>query len=225
MTETKGVSDFFARSNFDRASSVMVQVSVLMRLLGVESVLEIGPGRGNTGTLLRSFGICYESVDTITTFGEPTYKEEFLRFETTKTYDVVAAFQVFEHSPREKLIEGFQKCTELSKKYVVISLPYSGNYMSFSFRAKLCDTNRIFSGLIDLQKVIRFPVFLPHRRSAWRHDGSGSGSARHQWEVGDRGSLVRDIVDEMSEAGLSCDEVFLNPYYPYHCFFVARVAK
>lgn len=202
----------------------MVQVSLLMRLPHVSEVLEVGPGRGNTGTLLKSFGIQYESVDTVEGFVTPTYVSEFLELALTKKFDAVAAFQVFEHSPRELLIENFRKCAELSKLYVVVSLPYSGNYMSCSFRAKLFDRNRFFSGSFHLQRVVRFPVLFPNRRSTWRYDGKENDSARHQWEVGDRGCSVRDIVSTMTSAGLSCDEVYLNPHYPYHCFFVARVA-
>lgn len=223
--EIKKVSDFFERDNFDRASSLMLQVSVLMRLSNVSSVLEVGPGRGNTGTLLKSFGIRYESVDTAIHFVEPTYTSQFLKFSTTRRFDAVAAFQVFEHSSREHLIDNFRKCAELSRMHVVVSLPYSGNYLTCSFRAKFFDSNRFASGMLNFQRAIRFPVLFPSRRSSWRRHEKRDDSARHQWEVGDRGSTVRDIVEAMTSAGLICDDIFLNSFYPYHCFFVARVEK
>lgn len=221
--KSKKVSDFFERDDFDRASSVMLQVCVLMSLSNVSSVLEVGPGRGNTATLLKSFGVRYESIDTVTQYVEPTYTSEFLKFSTTKRFDAVAAFQVFEHSPREHLVDNFRKCAELSRMHVVVSLPYSGNYMTCSFRAKLFDPNRYASGMVNFQRVVRFPVFFPIRRSSWRGHEKRDDSARHQWEVGDSGSTVRDIIEAMTLAGLSCDDIFLNSFYPYHCFFVARV--
>jgi hypothetical protein len=222
MSEKK-ISDFFSSVDLSRACSVMVQVATIMRCRGVTSVLEIGPGRGNAGTLLKSFGLEYACVDTSPTYIEPTYVGDFLEFETTKKYDLVAAFQVFEHNPRTLLTQCLEKCASLASKNVVISLPYSGNHLSVSIRAKFFDQNRFVRGSFDLQQVVRFPVLFPQRRSRWRDTAGSRGSLRHQWEVGDRGCKVDEIVDEMSSVGLSCSEVFLNPYYPYHCFFVAGV--
>lgn len=222
MSEKKS-SDFFSRVDLSRASSVMVQVATIMRCQDVSSVLEIGPGRGNTGTLLKSFGIEYACVDTSTTYVEPTYVGDFLDFETTRKYDLVSAFEVFEHNPRTSLTQSLKKCASLASRYVVVSLPYSGNHLSLSIRAKFFDRNRFASGSLDFKKVFRFPVLFPRRRSKWRDTSGIRGSSRHQWEVGDWGCKVNEIVNAMSSVGLSCTEVFLNPYYPHHCFFVARV--
>lgn len=224
MSEKKS-SDFFRSVDLSRACSVMVQIATIMRCQGVTSVLEIGPGRGNTGTLLKSFGLEYACVDTSRTYVEPTYLGDFLEFEAPKKYDLVAAFQVFEHNPRTSLQQYLQKCASLASKHVVMSLPYSGNHISISIRAKFFDQNRFLDGSFDLQKAVRFPVLFPQRRSQWRDTTGSRGSLRHQWEVGDRGCKVDEIVDVMNSVGLSCYEVFLNPYYPYHCFFVAEVNR
>lgn len=50
---------------------------------------------------------------------------------------MVSAFQVLEHNPLFELKDHLIKMKSLSNKYIYISVPYSGRWMSFNFDLNL----------------------------------------------------------------------------------------
>src|SRR5690606_23597685 len=101
-------------------------------------LLEIGPGDDFNGQYFRDVGIHYESMNLPGTTNSKykTRLEDFDVKEVSERFDLVAAFQMLEHSPYEYFYSNVMKMAELSKKYVFISLPFDcyGFELNFGFR-------------------------------------------------------------------------------------------
>jgi len=225
--EPKAVSDFFRqeweRKGFSRAISVMLQTSVVAQTEGVSSVLEIGPGRGNTAALLRSFNLDYHSLDNTSHYGAPTYLAGLEDAVINRTFDAVLAFQVLEHFPLDAFENPIKKMMSYSNKYVIISLPNSTNYISLSMKFRLFEDSRLSRGSGSFQKVFHLPIFDHWRRKKNRDSSRMSGSPRHQWEIGDKGASRSAIARRLLAVGVQDVQIKQSRLNPEVVFFVARL--
>jgi hypothetical protein len=180
----------------------------------VSSVLEFGPGRGSTKTLIEHFGIEHLGVGI-----DPRYpcdiKQTIKDFTSERTFDMVCSFQTLEHNPLETLPEYLAKFRDLSNRYVYISVPYSARWISLLFN-------------INLKKKINFKkIFLWTFRKTKPRDPDVAAYAKqadpyapHWWEVGDKRFSKRDMLRVIQECGLAVVKHFHNPIFPYHLFYL-----
>lgn len=167
-----------------------------------ETLLEIGGGTGCFLALARNSGITTWSADVDVEL-QPTVAASVLQLPFKEgVVDVCVAFQVLEHLPFDSFQRALLELARVSKAGVVISLPDFGNagmVLSFPYVRKL-----IFS--------FRVLPFMPKHR----FDGE------HYWEISKSGFSLKKIMQAFSESGLDCTGSWLNPYNPYHRFFVLK---
>ena len=92
----------------------------------IKTMLEFGTGRNLTKAMVEHYGISHKSVDFDNKKYIPDEVSTIMDFKDNKKYDIVAAFQVLEHNPLNTLEQHLLKMKSLTKKYIYISVPYSG---------------------------------------------------------------------------------------------------
>lgn len=117
----------FHDHRFFEWSSVWMQAKEPICLEDVHSVLEFGTGRNVTKALVEHHGIKHTSVDFNEELFMPDVVETIESYESDEKHDMVCAFQVLEHGPKEELVTRLKKFKRLSNKYVYISVPCSGD--------------------------------------------------------------------------------------------------
>lgn len=220
----KIISDF-KKNRALRTTSILKQAEVILSLNDCNSVLEIGCLRGVLSAILRHFKIDVETIDIEENpfINEPTYLGDFEEIniqEIKKRYDLVCAFQVLEHNSFEKFPYFLNKLKSLSKKYIYISLPYEGAYMSFEILTTIPYLRRIFSLIFQILKFhFPRPIFL---RKNFKQ--SKKPSYFHQFEIGGKIS-IKEIESVANNMGLKTIISEHNKYFPRHYFFLFQIEE
>ncbi len=182
-----------------RFSSYYHQVKSTLELKP-KTVLEVGCGSRAFLSLIKSYGVKAYSLDLDENL-KPTICASILNLPLKdNAVDVVVAFQVLEHLPFDSFQSCLSEMARVSKKAVVISLPDFGNFgitLTIPFVRQL---NFTFSAL----------PFRP------KHKFDGE----HYWEINKSGYPLSKITSVIKKSGLNCSESMLNPYNPYHRFFI-----
>ena len=182
----------------------------------VFSVLEFGSGRNLTKAIVEHFGIRHLSVDVNERFG-PDIVSSIDNFSSEKKFDMVCAFEVLEHSPFEKLEGLLLKMKSFSKRYVYISLPFSGRWATIQLNINLPKLyiRKVFSFSTNrLRKKIK-----PIQQFKQREDKYNP----HWWEVGDKNTPRKTVEKTIEKCDMEIIKCFHNPSFPYHLFFLMKV--
>lgn len=187
-----------------RFTSYYHQVKAVLDLKP-EALIEVGAGTGCFLAIAQHIGITAWSVD-IDEELTPSVSASVLQLPfRDEAVDVCVAFQVLEHLPFDRFQYALGELARVSKKGVVISLPDFGNtglVLTFPYIRKL-----MFS--------FRMLPFMP------RHKFDGE----HYWEINKFGYSLDQVMQIISESGLDCTSSWLNPYNPYHRFFILKKAE
>lgn len=211
----KWTSDFNEKRYFEW-QSIWFQAKEIIHRPDIHSVLEFGSGRNLTKAIIEHFGIRHLSVDVSDRF-YPDIVSSIEEFSTDEKFDIVCAFEVLEHNPFEKFEGLLLKMKSFSKKYVYISLPFSGRWFSIQMNVNLPKvlTRKVFSFSMNrLRKKIK-----PIQEYMLREDKYNP----HWWEVGDKKTPQKRVVQIIEKCGLELIESFHNPTFPYHLFFLLKV--
>lgn len=188
-----------------RFISYFYQADIIKRLKP-DKVLEIGIGNKTTSNYLKQYGIKIDTCDFDKTL-QPDYLADIrdLPFEDN-SYDVVLACEVLEHIPFKDLNKALTELYRVSKKYIVLSIPYSS--AGFEFIISFPFLNRLFKKPF-LNLFIRIPYFF--RKIEF--------SGEHYWEMGRKGYPKRKIKRLLKNHFNIIREIrpILNHY---HHFFV-----
>lgn len=133
-------------------------------------ILEIGVGNRIVSDYLRRIGYGVTTVD-IDPGLEPNYVADVraLPFEDS-SFEVVTAFEVLEHLPWDDFERALLELKRVSRKYVIISLPYRSTAFEFVF--KFPGARTLFQkAFIDL--FLRIPLRF----------GGVKTSGQHYWEI------------------------------------------
>ena len=136
-----------------------------------------------------------------------------MSFPEDKTFDLVCAFQALEHNPPETYVLHLKKMAAASNKYVYISLPYYGRWLSLSLSVNLPKINRNFIKTFTLDR-------LPIKRPIEKYRESKTPYAHHWFEVGDKGFKKKDLIEHAEKAGLKITEMKHSHSFPYHIFIL-----
>jgi ubiquinone/menaquinone biosynthesis C-methylase UbiE len=193
---------FASYESEERFTSYYHQVQAVLRL-DPKLVLEIGVGSGTFTALMKSLNIDTFTID-IDSDLDPSACGSILQLPfRDNSVDVCTAFQVLEHLPFECLRPALMELGRVSRKGVVISLPEFGN--------------TAFVATIPFIRKLRFAGrALTFWYPKHRFDGE------HYWEINKRGFRLRAVTAEMACNGLTLRDTWLNPYNPYHRFFVLQ---
>ena len=182
----------------NHGENYLMYMKFINSLRDCNSILEVGPGEGYIRDNFLKLGKEYDTIDIVDDFS-PTYLCDFLDFDplsTDKRYDLTAAFQVLEHFEFSKFDENIKKLSEMSKKYIFISLPYSCIGFTLKFTLQISQTKRIKKNL-----KIYLRSFKANRK--YRNEyKSRYPWAVHYFEIGRRGYPLKKILKIFSNNNL-----------------------
>ena len=191
--------------NLPRFISYFYQID-LIRELQPKKVLEIGIGNKTVSTYLKErhyeITTCDLDVDL-----EPDYVADIRKLPfQNNTFDVVMVCQILEHIPYESVSGALSELFRVSRKNVIISLPYNSTYFEVVFKFPYI-RKLINKEFIDL--FMRIPL-------SFMKIGS---SGNHHWEIARRGYPLRKVRKTIREKFKILKE-FRPPLNGYHHFFV-----
>tara|TARA_X000000950_G_scaffold280527_1_gene375338 strand:+ start:968 stop:1645 length:678 start_codon:yes stop_codon:yes gene_type:complete len=186
----------------------------------VSSMLEFGTGRNLTKAIVEHYGIVHKSVDFDNKKYSPDEVATIAGYRDKKKYDMVAAFQVLEHNPLEDLEYNLLKMKSHSKKYIYISLPYSGRWFSFSIfinlLPKISFKNNFF---------IVFQRFFKKIRPINDYKQRIDKYSPHWWEIGDKNFSKKKFQKLLNKIDLKLVKSYHNEFFPYHLFYLLEIKK
>lgn len=173
----------------------------LLQELGVQSVLEIGPGNGWVTRILKDFGFKVTTVD-IDPALHPDVVASLVNLPIkNNTFEVVLAAEVLEHFPFEAFFDNVKKLSRVSSRYIIISLPdHRKTLLNVSLKLPFIKQWNILIKIPSLQKHI--------------FDG------QHYWEIGKKGYSVKRIKKEIVKSGLKIVKRFVPCDAPTNHYFV-----
>lgn len=184
-----------------RFTSYFHQVKAV-NMLCPESLLEVGKGSGFFTALIRNMGVNVCTLDLAFDL-KPTVVGSVLNLPfPDSSLDACVAFQMLEHIPFDEFGTAISELMRVSKKGIAISLPDFGNIgivLSIPYTRKLHFSHRAL------------PIRPKHR-----FDGE------HYWEINKSEYPLKRILRVIEQAGFVCQKTWLNPYNPYHRFFVIK---
>ena len=134
-------------------------------------------------------------------------------------FDIVSAFQVLEHLEFDDFERSISEIARVSKRYVVLSLPYFCLYLGigrFPFRSKYLDwIYIIFNKRSVSLDIVNFDISIP-----LTFMGKVGMISDHKWEIGRKGFSKSKIEGVFSSKGLKIIKSFHRPMCLYHLFYL-----
>lgn len=160
--------------------------------LAVERVLEIGPNLGLVTALLDNAGYAVTTYDFFPSqWPQPhiAHRRGNLLEATAadfEGFDAILCCETLEHLPWPRFRDQLALFREAAPRHLVISMPYVGLQLDW----------RIFASLHGLRSSFSFKKLKSFRRFTPDSDPWG-----HKWEVGYRGTGLREVEAGIADAG------------------------
>lgn len=185
------------------------QISEVLRT-NPRRVLEVGIGNATVSDYLRKMGLDVTTAD-IDPDLEPDVVcsvTELSKCFRPDSFDLILCAEVLEHLPFEYFDLSLENLYTVTRKWVVLSLPYPGLGFSviiniFPFLPGMWFKRASFS--------LKIPLFFREHRF----------SGQHYWEIGKKGYPLRKIRGIISKRFYIVRE-FSPAGNPYHHFFTLR---
>jgi ubiquinone/menaquinone biosynthesis C-methylase UbiE len=190
--------------NFNRFIDYFYQIE-LIRKTKPKTILEVGIGHATLSNYLKSKGL-----NIITCDFDESLKPDIvadirnLPFEENQ-FDTVVAFEILEHLPFKDFKNCLNQLHKVTKRHLIISLPYSGIYIEFILKFPLI--MKLFKKPI-FNILLSIPLFT-HRFS----------SKQHYWEVGRKG-YSRNRIKNLLKQKFIIKKDFRPPINSHHWFLV-----
>jgi predicted SAM-dependent methyltransferase len=184
----------------DRWVSYFWQTKLVKDLLKSGKILEIGVGSSVvTDYFRKNYDLL--TVD-INKELNPDYtcSVEDLSVFPDNSFDLAVCAEVLEHLPFEKFEASILELKRVSKKYIIVSLPYWG--YTFGLKLKLPLLGK---------RVLKFKI-----SGTKKHLFNG----QHYWEIGKKGFPGRRIIEKFTTCGLKMKKSFWDIDDPYHYYFI-----
>lgn len=229
----------FRMGNAERGSAHWYQVAVLVQIranTGLNSVLEVGPGRGVNGVLLKHVGFTYRTLSDLPSqvgLESPLFQNAT----EERIADIVCAFQVLEHNSLQSLGSNLRKMASLSRDFVVVSLPVSMPYFRFELEPKLWSGYSVTARARYSKTLFLSRRLFPRPKSKkWRSalglsklashiDELGRevlASHDHLWEIGEKGAGLPNVVTVAEQENLKLVRLSHAPFFPQQVFLEFR---
>jgi len=142
---------------------------------------------------------------------EPDYVSDIreLSFDDS-SYDVVLCSQVLEHLPWEDVNKALQELYRVSKRKVIISVPYSSLQINFGFTMSMA--KKILNKHL-ITFLFRLPAyFIPINVDI---------CDEHFWEMGNKRQYSKNkFIKKIKEIGFNIEEEKNVKFNPQHHFFI-----
>ena len=192
--------DFESYYHTERWCSIWHQINEVKQL-NPSSVLEVGGGLGVFKASIACFGVKVKTVDVAEDLRPDIVGSVTDLPIDDNAFDVTCAFQVLEHLPYENFRRSVSEMLRVSRKGVVISLPfYQPGY----------------NNLITIPKIGKKQIFIP--RPLIREKPLPNGG-EHFWEINRQGYPLKRIRNDLNQLECSIKHEIRVPENPYHYFF------
>jgi SAM-dependent methyltransferase len=174
---------------------------------GYTNILEIGIGVGFLRHCFKLFPQVSHTTIDIAEDLHPDFVGSVTRMPFgDKQFDVTVCAQVLEHLPFTEFLPALNEIRRVTRHRVIMSLP---------------DARRHFGIGLCLARLGWFHhEWNPARRRLARQTLRFEGE--HYWEIGYKGTLGRDVVGRIRQAGFKMERQYRLFRHPWHCFFILR---
>jgi len=191
----------------------------LLKETNPRNILEVGKGTGTLQTMMQKRGYVFKTVDFAAQLS-PDFVGTITNLPLKdNSFDTTCSFQVLEHISFKEVLTALKELKRVSKKYIVISVPYACFYLSFAFQPfyatfldKLFSILKITKGE-PLYFNISIPFFFLNKYGMIKE---------HQWELGRRNYPVKKLKKVFRELNLEIVKEADRIFYPYHRFFLLK---
>lgn len=160
------------------------------------SILEIGVGSGFTKNYLKSKGFSVTTID-IDKDKEPDIVANIVNYNFKEQYDLIIAFEVFEHIPYDKAINVINKLSRVCRKSLILSVPKNEKTL---FRAE---------GLMPIIGDYNLQITIPKRKIT---------TLNHFWEIGYKEYTLTKFVEDVNKTGFNHSKHSKNNSLLYFTF-------
>lgn len=175
-----------------------------IRKIAPSNVLEIGIGNSFLYDYLLKCGYNIVTLD-IEFELEPNIVGDIRKLPFGEnSFDLVVSFEVLEHLPFEYLKKSLSEIKNITKKYIIFSLPDFSKVYKFNVNLPIFGE---INKLIPIS-VISKPI-IPY-------------SKVHFWEIGMKGYSLKKVTRCIKDTGLNILKTYRVPENPYHRFFILR---
>ncbi len=172
------------------------------------SILEVGKGSGMVAAALRTLGIKVTTLD-IQRDLEPDVVGSVTAIPLPgAAFDVTLCCQVLEHLPFEDFSCALVELRRVTTGALVLSLPDDSRYYSVDARLP-------FNLALNWNWS---PVSVPARS----FPSSKRSKMGHFWEIGYRGTSLRNVTAEIRGSGWLIEKTWRVPELSWHRFFVLK---
>lgn len=199
-----GKDNYYKTISYQRWNSYFWQIFFISKLQP-KSILEIGAGDKIVSDVVKKLGYDIKTCDISATLNPDCVADiRFLPFEK-ESFDMVVCFQVLEHIEYGYFIDVLKSLHDITKKYIIISLPQIRKYFSLKYH------------LPWMQKKKNIKIFKDFPRYPSPLKPSSRG---HLWEIGMKEFPLCKIIRDIEHSGF---DILINKSTPeniYHRFFV-----
>ena len=190
--------------DISRFISYFYQCNTVLNLYP-KSVLEIGVGNKLVSNYLKEKGINVTTCDYDSSLNPDVVADvRNLSHFKDNTFDVVIAYEILEHISWEDLDKALSELKRVSKKNVIISVPWTGWF--FNICIEIPFTNR---RLFNIGFTIpRFWANMKPRKE-------------HYWEIGFKNYSLKKVRSKIREY-FEIKKDFKVPMNRYHHFFILK---
>jgi SAM-dependent methyltransferase len=172
---------------------------------GYRDVLEIGVGNGFLTHCLRFFPEIHHTTLDIDASLHPDRVGSVTNMPfADQQFDVVLCCQVLEHLPFFQFLPALREIRRVTRHKVILSLP---------------DKRRRFGLAACLARAgwLTWELNMPR----WKHARRTlPDDDEHRWEIGCKGTLGRDVVRKIREAGFTIERQYRLHGHEWHTFFI-----
>lgn len=192
--------------DLERFISFFYQIDLTLNVTPAGKVLEIGVGNGIVSDYFRKAGLAVTTCDIDSALGPDVVGDVRQLPFPNQSFDAVVAFEVLEHIPFEDFERALGELARVSRRFVLISLPYRATGIEFALKFPFIRT--IF-GRSVLDFFMRIPLTFRREKP----------NSQHHWEL-DRGHFSLTKIRKI----LTRPFVIRREVRPvldyYHYFFV-----
>lgn len=191
--------------DLDRFISYFYQIESIIETRP-KNILEIGVGNKTVSNYLKNLGMDVTTLDHDKQLEPDEVGDIRNLFFEDDSFDTVIAFEVLEHIPFSDVDNALSELRRISKKNVIISIPFSYSYIEITFKI----SNPFFNKLIHF--IVNIP-FIPIKIVF------GVKNNEHYWEMG-RKNYPKRIIKEKLMKYFKISNEFRPILNPTHYFFV-----
>ncbi len=206
---TKGYYSKNSYNTLERFISYYHQINFVLET-GAQKILEIGPGSNIVTHYLRETGHEVSTCDFDKNVKPDIVADVRSIPVPDKSYDAVLAFQILEHIPFEDLGKALKEFSRISRRSVIISVPYRSTVFEWVLK---------FPGIRTLFKKthLDLSVRLPLTFKGFETSG------QHYWEI-DRKKYTLAVVREELKKYFVIKQECSPVLNKFHYFFILELA-